>query len=175
MQDYQSLISHLRECHKHDPSENTFSSAADAIEELMSMVPLAANPPDPPRGLREMIRYAYSKVSEMDIPKEHKKQVLSMIMAIDEEAASVNTGENVICAPGIWIAYTDAPIEAACKLATAVRHTKASPVANAVRAALGQDTVEEYINEVFTCDELRELAEHLLTYADHNEELEDML
>lgn len=34
---YEELISHLRECAKLDPSENTFSEAADAIEELSKM------------------------------------------------------------------------------------------------------------------------------------------
>ena len=138
MQDYQDLISHLRECHKHDPSENTFSSAADAIEELVS------------------------RLTPTGFPAIQKSQ-------------PADFATPAIAPDGILIEYGDSPIEAACKLATAVRHTKASPVANAVRAALGQDTVEEYINEVFTCDELREIAEHLMTYADHNEELEDML
>lgn len=32
---YEALISHLRECAKLDPTENTFSEAADAIAELM--------------------------------------------------------------------------------------------------------------------------------------------
>ena len=31
---YEALISHLRECAKLDPNENTFNEAADAIEEL---------------------------------------------------------------------------------------------------------------------------------------------
>ena len=34
MKDYSVLIAHLRECAKYDKIENTFSSAADAIEEL---------------------------------------------------------------------------------------------------------------------------------------------
>ena len=35
---YEELVSHLRECAKVDPSENTFSEAADAIEELQQTV-----------------------------------------------------------------------------------------------------------------------------------------
>ena len=31
---YEELVSHLRECAKLDPSENTFAEAADAIEDL---------------------------------------------------------------------------------------------------------------------------------------------
>ena len=31
---YEALISHLRECAKLDPAENTFSEAADAIADL---------------------------------------------------------------------------------------------------------------------------------------------
>lgn len=31
---YEELVTHLRECAKLDPSENTFSAAADAIEKL---------------------------------------------------------------------------------------------------------------------------------------------
>ena len=33
---YEELVSHLRECAKLDPSENTFAEAADAIEELLA-------------------------------------------------------------------------------------------------------------------------------------------
>ena len=33
---YEELVSHLRECAKLDPSENTFSEAADAIEYMNS-------------------------------------------------------------------------------------------------------------------------------------------
>ena len=33
---YEELVSHLRECAKLDPSENTFSEAADAIEYMKS-------------------------------------------------------------------------------------------------------------------------------------------
>ena len=36
---YETLIHHLRECAKADPSENTFTEAADAIEELLSIIP----------------------------------------------------------------------------------------------------------------------------------------
>lgn len=35
---YEVLISHLRECAKLDPNENTFNEAADAIEKLNSQV-----------------------------------------------------------------------------------------------------------------------------------------
>lgn len=33
---YEELVSHLRECAKLDPSENTFAEAADAIEDLQN-------------------------------------------------------------------------------------------------------------------------------------------
>lgn len=33
---YEVLISHLRDCAKHDPCENTFTEAADAIEDLIA-------------------------------------------------------------------------------------------------------------------------------------------
>lgn len=36
---YKTLIYHLRECAKSDPSENTFAEAANAIEELQSIIP----------------------------------------------------------------------------------------------------------------------------------------
>ena len=175
MQDYQALISHLRECHCCDPSENTFSAAADAIEELLAA--RSARPvcvPLETRTLPEMIRYAYKQALEMDIPQEQKQQVLGMIMAIDEKAASENMRENAICAPGIWIEYTDAPITAACKLATATRTVKPGPLSRAVRAAIGQEPEEEYTVDVFSCGELRELAEHLLTYAQHNQDPEEL-
>ena len=34
---YEVLISHLRDCAKYDPYENTFTKAADAIENLMNI------------------------------------------------------------------------------------------------------------------------------------------
>jgi len=38
MKMYEVLISHLRDCAKLDPYENTFTEAADAIEELSAYV-----------------------------------------------------------------------------------------------------------------------------------------
>lgn len=35
---YETLIVHLRECAKFDPSNNTYTEAADAIEELSSQL-----------------------------------------------------------------------------------------------------------------------------------------
>ena len=35
---YEVLVSHLRECEKLDPSNNTYKEAADAIEELSAYV-----------------------------------------------------------------------------------------------------------------------------------------
>ena len=40
---YEVLISHLRDCARHDPYENTFTEAADAIEELNRRIDRAVN------------------------------------------------------------------------------------------------------------------------------------
>jgi len=34
---YEVIIAHLRECAKHDPSNNTYAEAADAIDELLQI------------------------------------------------------------------------------------------------------------------------------------------
>lgn len=45
---YEVLISHLRECAKYDQAENTFTEAADAIEELSKpkWIPVTERLPD---------------------------------------------------------------------------------------------------------------------------------
>ena len=125
------------------------------------------------RTLTEMIRYAAGEISEMKIPPADRATILGMIEAIRQKAKSVCTEANAD--PCIRIEYGDSPIAAACKLATATRPVKAGPFAKAVRTVLGAEPEEEYPADVFTCDELRELAEHLTTYANHNENLEDTL
>lgn len=63
---YEELISHLRECAKLDPSENTFGEAADAIEELSKRA-FYLTPIDPYNGLKRKYIVVKADTGE-DVP-----------------------------------------------------------------------------------------------------------
>lgn len=60
---YEVLIAHLRECAKLDPSNNTYTEAADAIEELVGFVQEAERDRD---EYRERLDKANDAVEELE-------------------------------------------------------------------------------------------------------------
>ena len=72
---------------------------------------------------------------------------------------------------GILICFSDTAIAVAYKIATAMRTVKTGPLAKAIRTVTGEENTDEYTIEAFTCDELREIAEYLITYANLNDDL----